>query len=239
MALDESMLNYSIGSSVTSLRFYSWIKPTLSIGRNQKISDVNLSELKDKKIDLVRRPTGGSAVLHDDELTYSIAMRIPSGSFSGIAETCRMIHGAISEALQNLKINTEFAEPTSTAPKISDPVCFSIPSQTELLIRGKKVVGSAQMRRNGYLMQHGSIPFSAKTELLPKLFNNTTCKAENLSKGIALKDKIQDFKKLFGERLGQLIKCRPEYGEYSLEEEINAEMLEKEKYNTKNWTERR
>jgi lipoate-protein ligase A len=162
MAVDETLLR-SHGSSDASfpatLRLYSWKPVTLSLGRTQVAADGHDPEfIGSRGIALVRRPTGGRAVLHDQERTYAVVSR-SSGLFpGGVLETYRRISAALRQALIALGIPAEtaggeVAEP-STAGEAS---CFAAVSSHETVVRGRKVVGSAQLRRRHAFLQHGSI----------------------------------------------------------------------------------
>lgn len=242
MARDEALLyGVSEKGAPPALRFYSWSRPTLSLGRNQKISGINLDALAKNGIDLVRRPTGGSSVLHEFEITYSATFGIPKGSGSGIVASCRMIHESILEALKAMGIETEMAPQAPSCRKSPDePVCFASPSDTELTTSGgTKVIGSAQMRRLGYLMQHGSIPYRMDPERLLSLFNETGCSERSITRGIPVEGLEDRFAGLFAERLSKRLGLEAIQESLSECEEEEAERLNLEKYSAREWTERR
>jgi lipoate-protein ligase A len=147
---------------LTILRFYSWARPTVSLGRNQKVDRaVDRSYCMSRGIDIVHRPTGGRAVLHDRELTYAIASN-EAGRFGGrtIYETYRRISMALAEGYRRIGIDAVVA-PDTTRPLGNgdrDPPCFVSPSRYELMVRGRKVSGSAQRRLRRGFLQHGSLP---------------------------------------------------------------------------------
>lgn len=239
MALDEAILEgIAYGDSPATIRFYSWSNPVLTIGRNQRLSDINLKETEKTGISVIRRPTGGNAVLHDDEMTYSVSFRIPKGVESGIVPTCRMIHSAIKEALSESGIQAYMA-PEHKPERHPNPVCFAEPSDTEIIIGGIKAIGSAQMRRAGVLMQHGSIPFSLDRWRLMRLFSLREPMDMPLTSGIRIKGIKEQFKRAFALSMAKTLNLKPEKGNYSKEEIETAENLSTEKYSSKEWTERK
>lgn len=162
MAVDEAILEGIAGdSSLPTLRMYAWDPPCLSLGYAQPISDVDLDALAKHGWDLVRRPTGGRAILHTDELTYSITGRQDEPRLAGsVVESYQRLSQALLLALESLGIPA-IAEEKPALPAGSDPkgaVCFEVPSTYEITCNNKKIVGSAQARRKGMLLQHGSFP---------------------------------------------------------------------------------
>lgn len=171
MALDEALLHWhQKGEIPPTLRFYRWNKPTLSIGYFQKVDGkIDLQGIKKHQCQLVRRMTGGSAVLHDDELTYSIVI---SEKHEKVASSIRQAYFDLSKgivrAYQLLGIEVDHAhEPSS---KGRSNICFEQPAFYELVAKGKKISGNAQIRKRGILLQHGSIPLSMNVEMLFDLF---------------------------------------------------------------------
>ncbi|MGV8119604.1 MAG: biotin/lipoate A/B protein ligase family protein [Candidatus Xenobiia bacterium LiM19] len=173
MALDEALLSSVIrGGSLPSLRFYGWNPPCMSIGYFQHISDINISRCMDEGIDVVRRPTGGRAVLHDSEITYSVVLPVPEGRSGSVLETFRMINAGILQGIQSLGVDAVFHRKERAGRAAGEnPYCFSSPSQYEILVKGRKVAGAAQMRREGVLLQHGSIPLSVNRGKIASLLN--------------------------------------------------------------------
>ncbi len=157
MAIDEVLLS----SRVPVLRFYQWEPYAVSIGRNQDLNEIDMEYCAENSIDVVRRITGGKAVLHEKELTYSFIIDKEMMPRS-IIESYKIISGAIIQGLRILGLNTEMNN--SKIKNRDNPVCFQEPSFNELTINRKKFVGSAQVRRNGKLLQHGSILTGINTE---------------------------------------------------------------------------
>ncbi len=155
----EILEGVSSGEMLPALRLYSWSPPALSLGRFQKAEDVaDLEECRRLGIDIVRRPTGGRAVLHHRELTYSLVIPdrrslIPAG----VLPSYRFVSGALLDAFALLGIEAELSPGTMRGAGAVPGSCFDTPSAYELHVSGKKVAGSAQMRRHGVLLQHGAI----------------------------------------------------------------------------------
>lgn len=163
MAVDEAILEAAWrGTSLPTLRLYAWEPPCLSLGYAQPLSDVDLPRLQAHGWDLVRRPTGGRAILHTDELTYSVAAPPNEARLAGtVLEAYHRLALALLEALRRLGLAAEVQE-RSAAPQgaNTNPVCFEVPSTSEITVGGKKLVGSAQARRKEGVLQHGSLPLA-------------------------------------------------------------------------------
>ena len=174
MAIDEAVLHScNQGLSQSSFRLYEWSNPTLSIGcfqRNDKIIERSFKT----GISYVRRITGGRAVLHIDEITYSIVCSENERLFEeGISGAYRIISRCLLEALREVGVNAEMQtvrcemQGAGDSQKIS---CFHSPSKYEIIIERKKLVGSAQRRFKRAFLQHGSILFGIDKELIIQLF---------------------------------------------------------------------
>jgi lipoate-protein ligase A len=174
MAVDEALLrSCSEGASGPVLRLYGWAPPSLSLGAHQPVETAADREwLRERGYDLVRRPTGGRAVLHADEVTYAVAAPLtggPAGPFEGqgIQEVYRRIAEGLHAGFLRLGIEAELvrgaARRDREAERRPDP-CFTSPSRYELLWDGRKIAGSAQRRLPGAFLQHGSLPLRADEE---------------------------------------------------------------------------
>lgn len=162
MALDEALLSTTTQKkALPTLRLYSWRVPSLSLGYAQPAADVDLAEITKHGWQLVRRPTGGKAILHTDELTYSITAPLDEPLVAGtLLESYQRISRALQSALNLLETVTNadnIAELPSQSSK-KEPVCFQTPSNYEITWNGKKLIGSAQARKLGGVLQHGSLP---------------------------------------------------------------------------------
>ncbi|HYA85487.1 MAG TPA: lipoate--protein ligase family protein [Nitrospirota bacterium] len=165
MAVDEELLaRAQQGDRVPVLRFYGWNPPAVSLGRFQKIEDaVNSEACRQRGFDIVRRITGGRAVLHRDELTYSVISRTDNPLFPPTVHgTYKVIAEGLLRGLKNLGISAEIVSRSSRHAHLvethaKDPACFSSPSWYEIVVNGKKIIGSAQRRLSSAFLQHGSI----------------------------------------------------------------------------------
>lgn len=172
MATDEALLDAYLSpqgrAAPPTLRLYGWSPATLSLGKGQVArGSHDPAYLAAQGLGLVRRPTGGQAVLHERERTYCLVGRLDRPPFdAGVLATYESIADALRGGLESLGIET------STAPQLPErasdrgPVCFNVASSHELLHRGRKLVGSAQMRRRQAFLQHGSIPLRANAQRL-------------------------------------------------------------------------
>jgi lipoate-protein ligase A len=161
MAVDEALLD-AVGQdrSLPCLRLYSWEPPCLSIGYAQPSSDIDHPRLKEFGWDWIRRPTGGRAILHADELTYSVVASLSEPRVAGgVLESYQRLSKALLAALHSLGLPAE-AHPIHQAGsnQSNGPVCFEVPSNYEITLGGKKLIGSAQARRKDGVLQHGTLP---------------------------------------------------------------------------------
>jgi lipoate-protein ligase A len=172
MALDEAMLlHHEAGGTLPTLRVYGWTTPTLSLGYAQKTwQEVNLAACQQCGVSVVRRPTGGRAVLHDCEVTYSVVL--PTTLCPGPATLTahyRRIGLALAAALQRLGLAVHLERARLSAhPRraAASPACFAAIARYELSAAGKKIVGSAQKRLQQTLLQHGSMPLRMERQRL-------------------------------------------------------------------------
>jgi len=162
MAADEAILGAcSRGESLPTLRLYAWEPACISLGYAQPYRDVDVIRLQTHGWELVRRPTGGKAVLHTDELTYSVIGRADEPRLAGtVLESYNRLSQALVEALRLINLPVETEEHAVTNQRNTDPVCFDVPSTYEITVGGKKLVGSAQARRKEGVLQHGSLPLN-------------------------------------------------------------------------------
>lgn len=160
MAEDEAVFreNQRLGGTPT-LRLFGWNPPAVSVGFFQGLEkDIDLEACRQSGIDVVRRITGGRAVLHASEITYSLAARESDPHFpSGILGRYRAISEAICSGLRGLGIPAEMQTRRIEPGNELREFCFSVPVQHEILVNGKKICGSAQARSGGSFLQHGSL----------------------------------------------------------------------------------
>lgn len=157
MAVDAALMESVRTGAAPVLRFYRWSPPTLSLGRNQPAAGLyDEAALRERGIGVVRRPTGGRAVLHDRELTYSVV--VPDGSLGSPRAAYAAINGALVAGLRSLGVDASLQiAPGTRAPVPSLAPCFRDPAEGEVVVAGRKLIGSAQYREAGVMLQHGSL----------------------------------------------------------------------------------
>ena len=173
MAMDEALLNWhSQGDIPPVLRFYGWKPAGISVGYFQKVNGkIDVQGAANHGIELVRRQTGGRAVLHDQELTYSVLVSEEHPAMPrSVKEAYMVISQGLLEGFKQLNIEAEFSIPEGKLQTTDSAVCFEEPSWYELIVEGKKAAGSAQTRKKGVILQHGSIPLNVDQIKLFDLF---------------------------------------------------------------------
>ncbi len=155
MAVDEALLESAITDGVATLRWYQWSEPTISLGYFQKSAELDGDPLL-SRLPAVRRLSGGGAILHDDEMTYSVAIPANQKLFERPEQLYDLVHDAIVGSL------SEMGFPVSvrgeTLKRADEPLlCFLRQDSHDLTLSGNKVLGSAQRRRRGAILQHGSL----------------------------------------------------------------------------------
>ena len=161
MAVDEAILDsVAVGTSPAMLRLYAWSPACLSLGYAQEAEDVDLERLRARGWDLVRRPTGGRAILHTDEITYAVIGPASDPRFAGgILDSYRRLSAALADALTRLGVQgLTSASSVRRDDRDADPICFENPGPYEMMVAGRKLIGSAQVRRRSAVLQHGSLP---------------------------------------------------------------------------------
>lgn len=157
MAIDQALLEEADRSGAAFLRLYRWDPPCLSFGRNEPAAErYDRAAIERRGIAAVRRPTGGRAVWHEHEVTYAVAA--PIATFGSLRERYRTIHLRLAAALRSLGVDATLAfDRPPVRPSAHPAPCFSSPVGGEVLVGGRKVIGSAQVRRGAAFLQHGSI----------------------------------------------------------------------------------
>lgn len=160
MAIDEAISQaVAEGLVPPTLRFYAWAPPCVSLGRNQRGAEVDASRCAASGYDIVRRPTGGRAILHTDELTYSIIAAPDHPLMAGLVlDSYLRISRGLVAGLRRLGIDAQEAPGSNRAGPDVSAACFEVPSAYEIVANGRKVLGSAQARRAKSVLQHGSLP---------------------------------------------------------------------------------
>jgi lipoyl(octanoyl) transferase len=254
MAVDEAILEKARdGQVLPTLRLYAWEPPCLSLGYAQSIHDVDFDLLTGRGWDVVRRPTGGKAILHADELTYSVIGPHSEPRLVGsVIESYRCLSSALLSALHRIDLPAKAqSEVYTLSPRgANGPVCFEVPSNYEIVVKGKKLIGSAQARKKEGVLQHGSLPLVGDltriTEVLSfpseearrsageRLLARATTAETVLGKPVSWNEAAQAFAWAFGEVLNL------DLGEGGLtpEEQERARELVNTKYANQQWTER-
>jgi lipoate-protein ligase A len=254
MAVDEAILEGVIaGTSRPTLRLYAWEPPCLSLGYAQPFADVDFPALQAYGWDLVRRPTGGRAILHTDELTYAVIGPQSDPRLTGsVLESYQNLAQALLLALQKLGCDPQ-AEADPLAAPGSDPkgaVCFEVPSHYEITVQHKKLVGSAQRRSKGGVLQHGSLPLygdlgritlglrfpddTARQIAATRLLERAATLESLLGVRLPWSQAAQAFQEAFTEALD--LDLQP--GELTDAEHALAEQLARERYRADDWTRR-
>lgn len=163
MAIDQAIAEAcAAGESRPTLRFYRWQPPAVSLGRHQFASDIDQDAAASRGYDIVRRTTGGRAILHTDELTYSVAGPQSEPRLAGgVMDAYLRLSNALVLGLQRLGVvHVVKADGRVRAGPDVSAACFEVPSAYEIVAGGRKLMGSAQSRRAGYVLQHGSLPLT-------------------------------------------------------------------------------
>ncbi len=254
MAVDEAILEaVGKGESPPTLRLYAWQPPCLSLGYAQPITDVDLSALNSAGWQLVRRPTGGRAILHTDELTYAVIAPLNEPRVAGgVLESYRRLAQGLLRALQllGLPAQADQAYPLPPGAQANGAVCFEVPSNYEITANGKKIIGSAQARRLAGVLQHGSLPLTgdltritralhfsdenSRAESADRLLEHATTLESVLHRTVRWEEAAESFKTAFEECLDLNL----ETDHLSGFELKRAAELTKEKYGNLEWNNR-
>ena len=178
MARDRELLDELVaGERPATLRFYGWSPACISLGLGQREDVLDLDAVSAAGIDVVRRPTGGQALLHDDELTYSV---VASQQDPVVGGTLMQSYHAISEALlaglAQLGIDGVGAPCEPRPASGLTPVCFASASAEEVLVDGRKLLASAQWRSRGAFLQHGSLLLTDRQPELPRFMRDAAAR---------------------------------------------------------------
>lgn len=171
MQIDSDLLDNAIKKQVKEpiFRLYGWSPACVSLGRNQKDDFVDQEFLNSCRIDVVRRLTGGRALLHDDEITYSYVCPVSSLKHGeNVVESYKEISQILINAFAKLGIELDFGG--TRKPQGHKDYCMLVSTGADLCWNGRKLIGSAQFRKEGYILQHGSILYDYNKSLLEKIF---------------------------------------------------------------------
>ena len=252
MARDEAISRaVSAGSAMPTLRFYAWAPPAISIGQAQKYDTIDHGACARDGVGLVRRSTGGLAILHTDELTYSVALPKEHPIAEGdLMTSYRRIADAILVALARLGVQDARASRVAREDKAKTGVCFEAPSDYEVVGTGRdgvtrKLVGSAQWRRVDGVMQHGSLPLVGDIARITRYLLDTPSPEAVREHAMTLEDATgqslswraaaEVWAGAFADHLGLDLT----EDALSVDESSAAEALLREKYGETGWTRRR
>jgi len=253
MAVDESLfVNFDSSSEEPVLRLYGWNKPCISLGYFQKANDaIKRESCKKMGVDVVRRITGGRAVLHHQEVTYCVVASSRRGPFAGHLLDCyRAIADCLSAGCESLGLDrgrVEVVTGRGTGGTSASPACFMMTSAYEILVGGRKLIGSAQKRGDLVFVQHGSIPLRIDMELARSVMRldgvldersivqGPICLEEAVGRDLGYEEVRQAIAAGFASRLGSSI----EWSGMNKTEQKVAERLAQDKYSLESWTYRR
>jgi len=252
MARDEAILEaVSAGQQPPTLRLYAWQPWCLSLGYGQPYADVDELALAQQGWQVVRRPTGGRAILHGDELTYSLALPMSHALALGdVVESYRLISQGLLLALQILGLQPH-SDKNPDMPSSLSAVCFEVPSHYEITVQGRKLIGSAQLRRKQGLLQHGALPLGGDLAAICQALRyedeagrhaaarlvrqHATTLQEALGQGLAWDAAAQAF--VQGFRRAFDLELIP--GQLSPQEEAQAAALQAQVYESWDWLHKR
>lgn len=252
MAVDEALLeSIGRGESLPVLRLFAWQPACLSLGYAQSIRDVDMQRLTARGWEVVRRLTGGRAILHVDELTYSVIAPVDEPRVAGsVLESYQRLAKALVLAVSSLGLPVEMEENATPASGAKGPVCFEVPSAYEIVVAGKKLVGSAQARKKEGVLQHGTFPLhgdltritealvfpdeQARAQAGKKLLARAATAESVTGAPVPWKEAAAAFESAFEKALD--LKLEP--GSLSASELARADELVRTKYAHPSWTER-
>ncbi len=254
MAVDEALLeSVQAGNALPTLRLYDWEPATLTLGYAQPIRNVDFAGLEKHGWGLVRRPTGGRAILHADEITYSVVA--PSSEervAGGVLESYRRLAQALLRAVEVLDVPAIGKEKRNKVDRSKDPnpICFEAPSDYEITVDGKKLLGSAQARRKEGVLQHGSLPLFGDIGRIAYALSfsdedkreraaaRVRESASNVESSIGQKISWERAADAFVRGFSEVLNLELIEGELTEQELAAAEKLQESKYANKEWTER-
>jgi lipoate-protein ligase A len=243
MAIDEAVLRaVARGQAPPALRLYAWAPPCLSLGRGQPVDDVDRRAVQAAGYDLVRRSTGGRAILHADELTYSVV--VPQGDprvAGSVVESYRRLSRGLMRALELLGVEEIAADQRVDHRDPEGPVCFEVPSDYEVTAAGKKLVGSAQMRAQGVVLQHGALPLRGDiARICPLLAQHpdparVRARATTVERARGRAVTWGEAAQALAQGFAEMLNLRLAPAELTAGERAAARQLRQEKYATDDW----
>lgn len=250
MAVDQAISEcVAAGDVPPTLRFYTWEPPCLSLGQAQPYADLDPDRLAARGWDVVRRLTGGRAILHADELTYSVAVPLDDPRVTGgVVESYRRLSRGLMQGIEHLGAVVAAEKAAQGTRGFKGPVCFEVPSDYEIMVEGRKLIGSAQTRREGIVMQHGALPLDGNlTRIVDALvfddnIDREVARARVVERAITLEEAL-DHRPSFEQVVAALtagfasaLNLSFEVGQLTAEEFIRADILRAERYASDGWT---
>lgn len=252
MAIDEAILEgVARGSSPPTLRFYGWQPACLSLGYAQPWSVVDLEACRERGWDVVRRATGGRAILHVDELTYSVCLPESEPRVrGGILSSYRRLSDALALGLESMGLEPSRAMPEQRPGADGGAACFDGPSNYEITVGRRKLVGSAQARKKGVVLQHGSLPlYGDITRIVQALAMESAEQrgvmarglrtgATTLESGLGRRMEYEAVTGFLRKGFAGALNLKLEKGKLSEEEVARTAQVRAEKYASEEWTRR-
>ncbi len=243
MALDEA-ISESVRKKLTPITFrlYQWSDPSVSIGYFQKISDINTNYCKEKGYKIVRRATGGTAIFHDSDLTYSFSARNDIKPFKdSLLKNYMLLGNALANALKLVKLDADIARSKNT--RFRSPFCFKTSSYGEITVKGRKVIGSAQKRHGNGFLQQGTFLMDFDINVMNRILHGQNSEDYFSSIGSIRKFspsiKTAELKAALKTSFENVFNIQLKSEEPTDKEIKLAGKLIKEKYSTKEWNFRR
>jgi len=239
MAIDEAMLlAHTAGLTPPTLRLYRWQPPAISLGLLQPFEAINETACRQLGFEIVRRPSGGGAVLHQHEITYAVVVDgklCPYGS--SVLSTYRWLAEGLKAGLKRLGVDISSSPPSQSTSPATKSFCFARLTDADLSVNGRKLGGAAQARKRNFLLQHGSIPLQLDMEAIERIFGSTdrgqfTWVEEVLGRDIALDEFAKALVQGFYEALGIAFTVS---GLTPAEQQL-ADLLFRYKYSAVKWT---
>jgi lipoate-protein ligase A len=255
MAVDEAILEaIGQGKVPPTLRLFAWNPPCLSLGYAQPFSDIDQERLERLGWQVVRRLTGGRAILHTDELTYSVIGPPNEPRLTGsVLESYQRISVALLKALHLMSLPAKaLPKPQADVDELKqpEPICFEVPSNYEITIQGKKLIGSAQARKKAGVLQHGTLPLHGNLGRITQALTFTgKSKRDSAAKRLLMRATTvenitgqlvtwQQAASAFTTAFSETLNLNLEPAELTPAELAHTDKLVKEKYAHPDWTER-
>ncbi len=242
MAIDEFMIYYYEKYKIPVLRLYTWDCPSISVGKYQNVmNDINIEFCSEEDVYIVRRITGGGAILHNNELTYSFVCSekdINANKLS-VKEIFEKINEFLLEFYKAFNLKPNFAKNVFKQKKFGcrSSFCFADNEEYDIVIKNKKIGGNAQFRKKNIIFQHGSIPFDISEEKIKKYFyykvnfDNFTCLNRLLKRQI----EIKEAEKIFIKAFKKILKANLKEEAITYAEKDKIEKLILKKYGSDEW----